>query len=301
MNIEELEKLRKNITNSYLKIFLIAFLLLLIPTIGIIVINTFDTINFLSTIVIPAIFAFVIALVITFLINHKKDKEFKMAFKDYCFRNILSEKFTDISACFEQGLTQEEVEELRLVAMGSNFSSDDYITAKYKDINFKQSDVDIQQVVSTGKSTTYIQIFKGQILEFDFNKNFKANIKIVEKGFYSSYGYSPATGDKVKLEDEEFNRMFSVSSTCEQDAFYILTPQFMEKLKNLARQDTDKMAFLFRDNKLYVAVYNNTNSFEHSVFTELVEEKVLANIRKDIKVITDFVDVLTLDNDLFKQ
>ena len=40
---------------------------------------------------------------------------------------------------------------------------------------------------------------------------------------------------------------------------------------------------------------------EKSKFTKIDEEDIMNNISKDIKLITNFVDELNLDNDLFKR
>ena len=59
--------------------------------------------------------------------------------------------------------------------------------------------------------------------------------------------------------------------------------------------------FGFLDNKLYVAVDNREDSFEYNVFEPIDEKEINNNITKDIKLITDFVNELNLDNDLFKK
>ena len=67
---------------------------------------------------------------------------------------------------------------------------------------------------------------------FDFNKKFVANMYVVSKNFLSS-SITKSTLSKVKLEDTEFNKLFNVYSGLEHDAFYILTPSLMEKIKKL--------------------------------------------------------------------
>jgi hypothetical protein len=52
---------------------------------------------------------------------------------------------------------------------------------------------------------------------------------------------------------------------------------------------------------LHVGIQNNKDSFEHSIFTKINENKVIEEISKDIKLITSFVDELDLDNDLFRK
>lgn len=55
------------------------------------------------------------------------------------------------------------------------------------------------------------------------------------------------------------------------------------------------------ENKLHVAVNNGEDSFEYNVLNHINEEEIEQDIIKDIKLITDFVNELNLDNDLFKK
>ena len=80
----------------------------------------------------------------------------------------------------------------------------------------------------------------------------------------------------------------------EHDAFYILTPHFMEKLKELDNKFNADLLFGFVDNKLHIAVDNYEDSFEHNVFEEINEASIENEIIKDIKLITDFVKELNL-------
>lgn len=59
--------------------------------------------------------------------------------------------------------------------------------------------------------------------------------------------------------------------------------------------------FGFLDNKLYVAADNREDSFEYDVLKPIDEKQINNNIVRDIKLITDFVNELNLDNDLFKK
>ena len=55
------------------------------------------------------------------------------------------------------------------------------------------------------------------------------------------------------------------------------------------------------ENKLHVAVNNGEDSFEYNVLNPINEEEIEQDIIKDIKLITDFVNELNLDNNLFKK
>ena len=103
------------------------------------------------------------------------------------------------------------------------------------------------------------------------------------------------------MEDIEFNKDFSVFTDLEHDAFYILTPHFMEKIKNIYKKLDCGLMFCFIDSKLHIAIDNYKDAFEYDVFKKINEEEIKADIMKDIELITNFVDELNLDNNLFKE
>ena len=87
----------------------------------------------------------------------------------------------------------------------------------------------------------------------------------------------------------------------EEDAFYIITPHFMEKISKLNDMCSGKLILCFINNQLHVGLYNNDDAFEAPNYFRIFSKKsAIKSIDKDIKLITMFVDELELDNDLFK-
>ena len=123
----------------------------------------------------------------------------------------------------------------------------------------------------------------------------------MERGLINVKGYKELKYEKIMMEDQMFNKQFRTYAQNAHDAFYILTPSLMEKIKNLTNTIDGKILLCFIDNKLHVGIQNNKDSFEHSIFTEINENKVIETISKDIKLITTFIDDLDLDNNLFRK
>ena len=103
------------------------------------------------------------------------------------------------------------------------------------------------------------------------------------------------------MEDEDFNNRFRIYAQNEHDVFYILTPALMEKIKKVTDSVTGQILFCFVDNKLHIGIANNKDSFEHSIFVKIDKKQIIEEISKDIKLITDFIDELNLDNNLFRK
>lgn len=296
MSVEELEILRKKARN----IVLIGILTSIVIAIILFVISKSPFISF---------FAIIVGIIITTIINVKPTQKFTLAFKEKFVLESLKSVFNDLIYDPEKGLDESIIRNTGMMYTGDRYSSNDYISGKYKNVNVVQADVHIEEELKTTDSdgfttTTWITIFRGRWIIFDFNKYFKANIQVSQKGFgnskLSNWG-SKIKYKKVMMEDQAFNNTFRTYAQDEHDAFYILTPSLMEKIKKLTDNVSGKLIFCFIDNKLHIGIQNNKDSFEHGIFTKINEEKVINEISQDIKLITNFVDELNLDNDLFRR
>lgn len=252
-------------------------------------------------IVIPLIF---IPIIMYAAINNK----FKTIFKEEFVKDALRLVFDNLTYDPKKGIDRQTIADTGMLYMGNRFSSNDLISGTYKDVKFVQSDVQIQDITThtDGEGHTHTDvdnILIGKWMIFDFNKSFKANIQVKSKFFgYSNLGYKLGESKykTVKMEDEDFNKKFTIHAQDEHDAFYVLTPQLMERIKSLNEGLKGKMMFCFIDNKLHVALNNNKDAFEYSVLKKLDENVINEYVSGEIRVITDFVDKLNLENDIFK-
>lgn len=296
MTIEEVEALRKKTKDSLVRGLLIS-----------------GGIGLVLSIVGKApgaiFYALIIGGIITSIKIKKPKQEFIRAFKNTFVLKSLQSVFTDLVYEPEKGLDESVIRNTQMMNMGDRYSSNDFVSGKYKNINVVQADVHIEEehesTDSNGHTTrTWVTIFRGKWMIFDFNKTFKANIQVSQKNFGNSriknWGQK-VKYKKVMMEDQAFNNGFKTFAQDEHDAFYILTPSLMERIKKLSSSIQGKLLFCFIDNKLHIGLQNGKDSFEHSIFSEINEEQVTNEISKDIKLITDFVDELSLDNTLFRR
>lgn len=308
MTYDDLENKRKKYRNRI-------FLSLIITAI----IFYFIAIN--ASIIYESIIEFSIAgiilgFVIFILLTSKPKKEYSKAYKDYIVLRGLKEIFSDLKYIPDKGMPYSIIADTHMMYMGDIYQSNDFISGKYKDVAFSQADVDIQEERETtdsdGNTTTYyVTIFRGRWMVFDFNKEFKANVQVAQKGFGNNIvkkrGLFSKKDDNsyyqnVKMESESFNKRFNVYAQSEHEAFYILTPSLMEKIERLDDNNKGKLLLCFINNRLHIGLYDKKDSFEApNCLFKINEEKELNRTNGDIKVITQFIDELNLDNTLFKK
>jgi mRNA deadenylase 3'-5' endonuclease subunit Ccr4 len=102
----------------------------------------------------------------------------------------------------------------------------------------------------------------------------------------------------VDLEDIEFNNKFQVYSNNEVEAFYILTPNMIGKIKEIERELKGGLLLVFNNNQLHIGIKNNKQTFTPSLFINV--HKFVDSCYRDVKTVMKLVDLLELDNDLFK-
>ena len=300
--MEELEEIRTKLKNKYIIGTIVIILVALILSLIIYPSAAF-------AIFIPIVF---IGIIIMIIATSKLNMQYKKTFKEVFVLKSLKERFTDLNYNPDIGINIITISKTKMINMGNKYHSEDYISAKYKDIKFEQADVHIQEehtsTDANGHTTTsYVTLFKGRWMIFDFNKKFKADVQISEKGFGSSkvktlFGKKEELFKKVSMESESFNKKFNVFAQNEHDAFYIITPSLMDRIEKLDNIVKGKLLLCFIDNRLHIGLYDNKDSFEpESVFKTINEEETIARISNDIDMITQFVDQLNLENNLFKK
>ena len=298
MNIEEMEKLRSKAANIIKTGSIITGTIFIIIAILSIISHNFYGISI-------GFGLLIIGIIITTSLSNKPVSEFKMAYKNTFVLKALKSVFDDLEYNPASGFDISVIRDTGMMYMGDRYSSNDYVKGKYKNINVEQADVHIEEEVTTtdsdGNTTTHYEtIFMGQWMIFDFNKNFNANVQVCGKRFTNAKR-GILKYKKVEMEDEEFNKMFRVYAIDAHEAFYILTPSLMDRIKKLATNTKGSLLLCFVDNKLHIGISNNKDAFEVSIFRKLDEEKIISDITTEIKLITNFVDELNLDNDLFRK
>lgn len=247
-----------------------------------------------------------ISLFISAFIAAPIKKEYSTCYKNLLVRSALQNTFDDYKFYPSLGIGQNEIRFTNMMQLGNRYKSEDYIKGVYKGVPFEQSDVLIQNVTSTGKTTTTVTYFMGRWMIFQFNKDFRCDLQVREKGFsYSKRKNGLFAADdeklhKIEFEDIDFNNKFSVYGQNQAEAFYLLTPQIMEAMRELQEKTNGRIMFCFVHNKLHVAVNDGKDSFNPPVFKNLDIREECLQINNEINLITRFVDLLNLDKTIYK-
>ncbi len=244
---------------------------------------------------------FAVLLGFLFLYIHLK-KRYATAYKKAVVFGVLRETFPDMRFDPDSGIDSEVIARTEMVGMGTSFSSNDYLSAIYKGVAFEQADVRIVQ--SSGKSS--VTLFYGRWMIFDFNKSFRCDMQVRRRGFLDAKNTGGLFGEKermqpLKTESLAFNDAFRVYAADQQEAFYILTPHFMERIMRLGNSVDSPLLFCFSGRRLHVACDNREDAFEPSIWEKADYNYAVSQTRQDIRLITDIIDTLSLDTKLYKE
>lgn len=265
-----------------------------------------------SMLLMPLIVGTIIFVIFGFLIyNFKMSpriKAYTNTVKEKVFPLVFKEHFDNVVFKPGEGFSKDLMSTYAVIDLGRDYSTEDLLEGEYKGVKFSRADIKTSTTTtrSNGKTTTThtTVYFHGQVYKFDFNKNVDAYIRIREKGGFFSNVYSKGVNVfdsfSFKFEDKSFNDEFYAVSNNEQFAFYVFTPQFMEKVNRLSSLSEGHIGLVIYEESLYVACYTGKNSLEFDNTSE-VDLEMVSILESDIEIIKLVVDELDLDSDLFKE
>ena len=193
------------------------------------------------------------------IVKYAYDK-FNLSFKSKYVLQVINavEGFEKLKYVPKGGFTWDDVRNAAAVNCGDKryYDSEDLLMGEYENIRFQISDVCTRKMVRMSKKNRVEEIFSGQMIcldQFDDKKKSNGHVQIFEKKFMSNMiGWKAE--NEIHTENEVFNSRFSVFAHDEHNAYYILTPQRMEKIMHFADVMNGQVSFVFRDEKLFVAV-----------------------------------------------
>lgn len=166
---------------------------------------------------------------------NKLRAEMKNLYKDAFVREPLTNNFENVVYEPSGGFLKENIESFRLCEMGNRYWSEDYIRATYMGVDFEVAEVNVREVHESSDSSSSETYFQGRMMVFNFPNKLVDFVSVYSRKFdHRAITKREAKDYKVELESVQFNKDFDVYSTVQQDAFYLITPHFMERLQLLA-------------------------------------------------------------------
>ena len=227
--------------------------------------------------------------------NSQKIKEISVEFKKKYVEEELLKAIPESKYKPYDGFKENEVVYSNLLFESDRYYSEDLISGEIDGVSFRSSDVKQEEVRGSGKDRKVVTVFQGRFYEFDFHKPFKYELLVLQP-----MSFRPFSGfEKVKTESIDFNNELKIYSNNPLEAIYILTPDFMEKLRYFDNKYHDKIGYSFKNNKLFIAIDDRKDYFDIKAFKN-VDDNLIASYKDEFDDMKAFVKVLNLNSTLFK-
>ncbi|MFC7048448.1 DUF3137 domain-containing protein [Emcibacter nanhaiensis] len=189
---------------------------------------------------------------------------------------------------------------LRLVPGHNKRKIEDRVYGQVKGADFNMFEAKLIQESRDSKGRKSSRtVFRGLLSHFDFHKQFSGTtiIRKDRTAIGNFFDGAFASGERVKLEDPEFERLFEVYATDQVEARYLLTPTFMERIKQLAALvGTENLQLAFDRGNLYLSIRKPGDSFEGgSMFSSFADPGRVYSSARELALIYDIAEVLRLE------
>lgn len=247
----------------------------------------------LGIVIVPAI----IALIIWYNCIAAKSGILSAFYKQNIIAAILSELCEESSFQPNSGITEQAFMASGLFSKTPDrYHSEDAISGRIDKTRFVCSEVkaEEEQVTTDSKgntSTRWVDIFSGFFFIADFQKDFRGQTVIYRDSWFK-WGNS---GQRVKLENPEFEKRFDTYTTDQVEARYILTPTLMEKLMELDRKFPGQITLSFLDSKVIIAIPDSKNHFETSIWQSQLNNNSIFQEFHTLSALLGIVDDLNLN------
>lgn len=224
----------------------------------------------------------------------KLRKEMKGLYKDAFVREPLANNFDNVVYEPDNGFPEENVKNYQIFQMGNWYHSEDFIRATYRGVYFEVAEVKAIDVDKSSDSNYSQTFFEGRMLAFSFPNKLVTCVSAFSKKFkYRAMSKSEAKDTKVELESIAFNNAFDVYSHVQTDAFYLITPPFMERLQVLAGKYESIAMKVFGNTVVLAFNEPGKNVFDAEIEVGKLDlDKEMAKVQGEIDNIKMFITMI---------
>lgn len=168
---------------------------------------------------------------------------------------------------------------------------EDHVGGQHKGVRIDAADLELW----SGSGRKKLPVFRGMVAQFDYQK--RADTLVVVKSDRSVIGKLLASfcvdGNRVRLEDPEFEKRFDVFSADQVKARYMLTPAVMQRLVVLEKRHPG-VRVQFAGDKVFLAIPGARNLFHPGSFITPINPALVEMFQADMESLLEFVEALKL-------
>lgn len=255
-----------------------------------------------------------VILIFPFKLLERVENNFYSKYKSGLLPEIVKYASQNVTYITDKFIEQSVFEESKLFPAQIiwDYKGSDYFNGKNDKTSFDFSQLHVMKKEvrqSQGKTEVSItDLFKGIFYKADFNKNFVGETFVVpdiSRELFGSYlgemlnkkteGLTRQETKLVYMEDVEFEKLFAVFSTDQQEARYILSPSLMQKISNLKNKFSNDVHIAFSKGSIYIGISSIKDFFAPNLFGNIDDYETIEKHYLLIKNLFDIVDELGLN------
>jgi hypothetical protein len=240
---------------------------------------------------------------IVFLVAADAHRKLARSFKQIVVSRVVGALGHGLTYKPESSFTKADFLEMDLFNQRcEKWKSEDEICGGKNKVSYSVHEAKATRTEGSGKHRRTVTIFKGLIVRLDFNKHFGGHTVVVPQSegniLGGLLGESESRGRKeiVRLENADFENRFSVYSTNDQEARYLLTPKLMELVLQATTLLGSGIRLSFHDNSVFLTIPQSRDRFEVALFgAAITPESVAGDLVEVVALAERLVDVLDLE------
>ena len=265
--------------------------------------------------ILPIVFVGCVFIIIAGLVYHltidKHRGDYALNYKNTVIRHLVKEMDSnltvDSSLTFnaESGITASLFHSTELFSeKADKYRTEDRIKGTYGKTFLTMAEIHAEKLHSNGKTTYYVDMFKGVLLIADFNKDFKGRTFVfpdIAEGTFGKLGrkfqkLGGRRGTKlVELEDIEFEREFVVYSSNQTEARYILSSSMMRRILALQNRFPGNIRMSFKDSTVCIALPRSSSYLEPAIGTPATDRAQIMRMLKQLALPLNCIEELNLN------
>lgn len=249
---------------------------------------------------------------IFFWVKKLMSRDYAHAFKDNIIHPLIKEIDKALDYSKMHYISQGYFERSRLFRKDiDRYRGNDLVKGEIEGIRLQFSDIHAEYETKDSKGRrSWHTIFQGLFIIADFNKHFKAQTLVypdtAEKLFGKLVGswlqkYNMSQERLVKMDDPEFEKHFVVYGTNQIESRYILTHSMMKRLLDYKKRSKVPLYVSFVNTQIYLALEYNKDLFEPTVFSSLLEYRLIKEYISTLQLAIGIIEELKLNERLWSK
>lgn len=181
------------------------------------------------------------------------------------------------------------------------WKAEDEVSGRKDAVSYSLLEAKATRTEGSGKNRRTVTIFRGLIVRLDFNKHFRGHTVVVPNAESQILGglfgeaESRRRKELCRMENVTFEDTFSVYSTDQQEARYILTPKLMELIME-ANRSIDGIRCSFHDSSVFVTIPTRADRFNIGLFgAKVTPETSVGELAQLVDLAERLIDTLDLE------